>query len=260
MERAQISSGVAPSANSRSSASTGTGRNPLRRSQRLAGSPSDSRRRRRSRASQAVPLRFVEEAPTASRLWCETICVRIELGVHVIVEQVAHLRRRVAVGVRPAAECQCLLMGVGSIRAAARRGPRSAAGRRTCRRRGPPAPRNPCLMSAIGVRQAIVERVLAGQERDRRTERGTSVPRLMTRCRRLSSSLQADRAVGQENERPLARQAPHPVVGIDPRVHARRGVSSSARGGRSSAAMTCCSGGERVEQRAGRAEAIPQVY
>ena len=67
--------------------------------------------------------------------------------------------------------------------------------------------------------------------------RGTSLPRLVTRCRRLSSS-SAPTALSVRNTNvPCSRQPPHRVVGVDPRVHAL-GAASSARGGRSSAANT----------------------
>ncbi len=49
--------------------------------------------------------------------------------------------------------------------------------------------------------------------------------------------LGADGAVGEEDERVLARQPPHGMVGVDPRVHSAV-VASSARGGRNSAPMT----------------------
>ena len=52
--------------------------------------------------------------------------------------------------------------------------------------------------------------------------RGTSVPRFVTRCRRLSSSAVPDGAVGQEHVRAALRQPADGVVGVDPRVHALR--------------------------------------
>ena len=49
--------------------------------------------------------------------------------------------------------------------------------------------------------------------------------------------LRADGAVGDHDAHVVARQRPDRVIGVDPRVHARD-ASSSARGGRSSTAMT----------------------
>ena len=49
---------------------------------------------------------------------------------------------------------------------------------------------------------------------------GTSLPRLMTRCRRLSSSSAPTALSVRKHERALPRQPPDGVIGVDPRIHA----------------------------------------
>ena len=80
----------------------------------------------------------------------------------------------------------------------------------------------PVLPRAIGIRQAVADRVLAGQERHDVRARDIRRRGSITRCRRLSSSLQAHGAVGEEDERAGSREAAHGMVGVDPGVHARR--------------------------------------
>ena len=95
----------------------------------------------------------------------------------------------------------------------------TAARRRPCRRRARRAPESRSGARArrtTGSTRAGASIVRNGTIRSR----GTSRPRLVTRCRRLSSSSRADGAVGEEDERALPREPPDGVVGVDPRVHA----------------------------------------
>ena len=88
--------------------------------------------------------------------------------------------------------------------------------------------RKPALMRPVGVRQAVLDRVLRRQERDDALARhvaaeiGDEMPQVVFFGR-------ADRAVGEEHERALARQPPDRVIGVDPRVHALRGRELGAR-------------------------------
>ena len=115
-----------------------------------------------------------------ARLWCETICVRKNSAVTRSSSRCATCVRGVAVRVGPSAERQLVLARVGSSRAAATRARRSAAARRACRRRGRRATRSrACRARSAYARQnsAVCLHVRNGTTCDR----GTSVPRLVTR-------------------------------------------------------------------------------
>jgi hypothetical protein len=79
--------------------------------------------------------------------------------------------------------------------------------------------RKPLLGRPVSVCKAIVQRVLRRQERHHAVPRrvgsqiGDQVPQVVFFGR-------AHGAVGQEHHGPVARQPPHGVVGVDPRVHA----------------------------------------
>jgi hypothetical protein len=81
--------------------------------------------------------------------------------------------------------------------------------------------REAVLARALGVREAVLQRVLGRQERHdplaRRVD--AEVDDEMPQVVLLRG---AHRAVGQEDERPAPRQAPHRMVRVDPRIHALR--------------------------------------
>lgn len=79
------------------------------------------------------------------------------------------------------------------------------------------------LRSAVGVREAILARVLAGQEgHDRGTRHvGTEIDDQMAKVVFLSG---ADGIVGEKHECAIAGQASDGVIGVNPGVHARRGL------------------------------------
>ena len=84
------------------------------------------------------------------------------------------------------------------------------------------------LLRAIRVRQAVVERVLARQERDDLRSRHVAAE-IDDEVPEVVFFLRSDGAVGQEDERAVARQAPDRVIRIDPGIHARRRFELGAR-------------------------------
>jgi hypothetical protein len=77
----------------------------------------------------------------------------------------------------------------------------------------------PMLDRAIGVGDAVVERMLAGEERHDRPARHLAAD-VADQVPQVVFLLQADGAVGEEDRGAFAGQAPDCVVGVDPRVHA----------------------------------------
>jgi len=75
------------------------------------------------------------------------------------------------------------------------------------------------LLRALGVRQAIRERVLRRQKRHDALARHVPAE-IRDEMPQVVFLRQADRAVGEEDVGALARQPPHRVVRVDPRVHA----------------------------------------
>jgi hypothetical protein len=83
-------------------------------------------------------------------------------------------------------------------------------------------------MRAIRVGEAVVERVLARQERDDARPRNVTA-KIDHEVAEIVFFLRPDRAVGQEDERACAGEAPDRVIRIDPGVHAGRGFELGAR-------------------------------
>jgi len=81
--------------------------------------------------------------------------------------------------------------------------------------------REPVLARPIGVREAVLERVLARENRHDPVAGGVvaDVRREVTEVVLLGD---ADGAVGEEDGGSLEGQRPHGVVGVDPRVHPGR--------------------------------------
>src|SRR5438876_30646 len=84
------------------------------------------------------------------------------------------------------------------------------------------------LVRPLGVRQAVLDRVLRRQEGDDALARhvGAEIDDEMPQ---VVLFLRPDRAIGEKNERPLARQTPDGVIRIDPGVHAFAGRELGAR-------------------------------
>ena len=79
--------------------------------------------------------------------------------------------------------------------------------------------REAALVRALGVGQAVLERVLRGQERHDALARHV-VAEIRHEMAEVVFLLRADGAVGEEHERASAREPLHGVVGVDPRIHA----------------------------------------
>ena len=124
----------------------------------------------------------------------------------------------------------------GSHRATARRARRSGVGPRVCPHRGRPGHRI-LLMRPIRVGETVVHRVLAGQERHHAGARDIDA-QVDQQVTEVVFLLEPHRAVSQEDLRAAARQALAPRGTCRSTRPCWRVVSSSARGGRSSAAMT----------------------
>ena len=75
------------------------------------------------------------------------------------------------------------------------------------------------LLRPLGVRQAVLERVLRSQKRDDALARNIE-PEIRDEMAEVVFLLCADGVVGEEDEGPLARQAPDGVIGVDPGIHA----------------------------------------
>ena len=88
--------------------------------------------------------------------------------------------------------------------------------------------RKPALVRAVRVRQAVLDRMLRRQERDDAIARDVEAE-VGDEVAEVVFFGGADRAVGEEHERALARQPAHGVIGVDPRVHAFRGGELGAR-------------------------------
>ena len=84
------------------------------------------------------------------------------------------------------------------------------------------------LVRAVRIRQAVLHRVLGRQKRDDAVA-GDVEAEIGDKVTEVVLFRRAHRAVGEEHERPLARQPPHRVVGVNPRVHAFRGGELGAR-------------------------------
>src|SRR5207247_4046526 len=78
--------------------------------------------------------------------------------------------------------------------------------------------REPVLVSALRIRQAVLERMLRGQKRDDALARDVGAE-IEDEMAEIVLFLHADRAVGQEHERALPRQPLDGVIRVDPRVH-----------------------------------------
>ena len=75
------------------------------------------------------------------------------------------------------------------------------------------------LLRTIGVRQAVVQRMLAGQERNHRRARHVAAE-IDDQVPEVVFLFRSDGAVGEEHERAVAGEALHRVIGVDPRIHA----------------------------------------
>ena len=76
------------------------------------------------------------------------------------------------------------------------------------------------LLRAFRVGNAVVHRVLARQERDHLRPRHVAA-QIDDQVPEVVLLLRSDGAVGEEDERAVARQAADGVIGIDPGIHAR---------------------------------------
>ena len=81
---------------------------------------------------------------------------------------------------------------------------------------------------AVRVGQAIVERVLAGQERDDTGARHVGAE-IDDQVAKIVFFLRSNRAVGQKHEGSGAGQAPNRVIRVDPGIAAGRGLEFRPR-------------------------------
>jgi hypothetical protein len=88
--------------------------------------------------------------------------------------------------------------------------------------------REPLLDRPVGVGEAILERVLARQERHDACARHVGAE-IRDEVPEVVLFPQADRAVGDEDERAAAHEAAHRMVRVDPRIDARRRSELGAR-------------------------------
>src|SRR5262249_18742930 len=77
----------------------------------------------------------------------------------------------------------------------------------------------PALARAVRVRQAVIDRVLGGQERHDALARDVAAE-VRDEMAEIVFLIGADGAVGQKHVRALPGEPAHRVIGIDPRVHA----------------------------------------
>ena len=77
------------------------------------------------------------------------------------------------------------------------------------------------LTGAVGIAQAPLQRMLARQKRHDARPRHVS-PEIAHEMAEVVFLLDADGAIGEKDERVVARQVFHRVIGVDPRVHACR--------------------------------------
>ena len=160
----------------------------LERRERAWDWPSGSRKRPNIPGASAPSAASARNRSTYGPAVMRHDLREIELRVDALLQQVFHLRRRrrhVGLPTRPSARSGHASPDLA--RATARHARRSAPARRSCLRRERPAlrirdherdPRTPGSSRVDACRS----------EMERRSKRGTSLPRLMTRCRRLSSS------------------------------------------------------------------------
>ena len=86
----------------------------------------------------------------------------------------------------------------------------------------------PVLARALGVRQAVFERMLRRQKRHDARARDV-LAEIGHEMAQVVFFLRTDGAVGEKHERVLPRQASDGVIGVDPRVHALAGGELGAR-------------------------------
>src|SRR4051812_15348652 len=86
----------------------------------------------------------------------------------------------------------------------------------------------PVVVRPIRVGKAVVQRVLAGEERDNRGSRHVAA-KIDHEVAEIVFLFRSDGAVREEDEGARARQASHRVIGIDPGVHACGGFELRAR-------------------------------
>src|SRR5262245_13370091 len=179
------------------------------------------------RRPEFSPVRLGEEALNRGPAVVRHDLRQVELGGRPILHQVPDLRRGVAVRVRPPSERQMPvaradhLPELPRVFDAARRTDVLVASEDD---EGLEA----VMPRAIGVREAELRRVLAGQEGDD-VRPGDVAAEIDHKVPEVVLFPEADGAVGEEDEGAGARQAAHGVVGVDPRVHARAGFQLRAR-------------------------------
>ena len=87
----------------------------------------------------------------------------------------------------------------------------------------------PMLRRSIGIRETVLERMLRRQERrDARARDGAA--EVVDEMAEVVLFLEPDGAIREEDVRAVAREVLDRVIGINPRVHARRGRQFRPRG------------------------------